>query len=216
MAIRVPTLPLLPLRKAPWFVLWLGFGGLLVCIVGAATETLLSLERVRQDETEIRRAFLGRIRSLDQIRSHIYLSGTYVRDFLLSPDASGAAAQSSRLGSLEKQSYALLDGYSHLVDTNEREPFQALQAEIEAYWEVLNRMTAWTSDERNKLREQFFYDELIPRRNAMLQIADRIAAANERGLERAEGQLISASDGFRRTLVATFAITLGGGLLLAF
>lgn len=216
MELRVPRLPLLPLRKAPWFVLWLGFGGLLVCIAGAATETLLSLERVRQDESQIRRAFLGRIRALDQIRSQIYLSGTYVRDFLLSPDPSGAAAQTSRLGSLERQSYTLLEGYSRLVDDNERDPFRALQSEIEAYWQVMGRMTSWTPQERDKLREDFFYDELIPRRNAMMQIADRIAAANERGLERAEGQLVAASDGFRRTLVGTFAITLIGGLLLAF
>jgi signal transduction histidine kinase len=81
---------------------------------------------------------------------------------------------------------------------------------------VLNRMMSWTPAERSKLREAFFYDELIPRRNAMLQIADRIAAANERGLERAEEQLTAASNGFRRTLIATFTITLGGGLLLAF
>jgi signal transduction histidine kinase len=197
-------------------VLWLGFGGLLVCIVGAATETLLSLDRVRRDESQIRRAFLGRIRALDQIRSHIYLSGTYVRDFLLSPDPSGAAAQTTRLGSIEQQSHAALEQYSHLVELNEREPFRALVLEIDAYWRILNHMMSWTLEERNKLRESFFYDELIPRRNAMLQIADRIAAANERGLERAEGQLSAASDGFRRTLVGTFAITLGGGLLLAF
>jgi signal transduction histidine kinase len=194
----------------------MGFGGLLVCIAGAATETVLSLDRVRKDETRIRKAFLGRIRELDQIRSHIYLSGTYVRDFLLSPDPSGAAAQTSRIGALEHESYAAMDSYARLVEPNERDPFRSLHSEIEAYWQVLNRMMSWSPQERSKQREAFFYDELIPRRNAMLQIADRIAAANERGLERAEEQLAAASDGFRRTLVGTFAITFGGGLLLAF
>jgi signal transduction histidine kinase len=213
---RVPSLPAFRRRRAPWLVLWMGFGGLLICIAGAATETLLSLDRVRQEETRIRRAFLGRIRALDQIRSHVYLSGTYVRDFLLSPDPSGAAAETSRLGAIERQSYAALERYSHLVDDQEREPFHALQSEVEGYWQILNRMTSWSQEERSKQREAFFYDELIPRRNAMLQVADRIAGANERGLERAEGQLAAASDGFRKTLILTFAITLGGGVLLAF
>src|SRR5205085_1550726 len=77
-------------RKAHRLVLWLGFGGLLICIVAAAAGTLASLDRVRKAETGIRRAFLGRMGALDQIRSQIYLSGTYVRDFLLSPDPSGA------------------------------------------------------------------------------------------------------------------------------
>jgi len=201
--------------KTPRLVLWLGFGGLLACIAAGAVGTILSLEHVQQDENRIRREFLGRVGALDQIRSQIFLSGTYVRDFLLSPDPSGAAAQTSRIGSLEHQSYASLEAYSHLVEVNEREPFQELKSEIDAYWRVLDRMMSWTPDERSRLRESFFYDELIPRRNAMLQITDRISIANERGLGRAEKQLAAASDGLRRSLIATFAITLGGGLLLA-
>src|SRR5215472_1814263 len=102
--------------KARRLVLWLGFGGLLVCIVAASAGTLLSLDRVRRGDTAIRRAFLGRMSALDQIRSQIYLSGTYVRDFLLSPDPSGAAAQAGRLTSLEHDTHAALDAYSRLID----------------------------------------------------------------------------------------------------
>ncbi len=202
-------------RKANRLVLWLGFGGLLVCIIAAAAGTLLSLDRVRKDETAIRRAFLRRMGALDEIRTQIYLSGTYVRDFLLSPDPSGAAAQTSRMDALEKQTYAALESYAGLVEAHEREPFAALRAEIDAYWQVLDGMLAWTPEERNRRREAFFYDELIPRRNAMLQIADRIAIANERALERAERQIATSSDNLRKSLMATFAITLGGGVLLA-
>jgi signal transduction histidine kinase len=202
-------------RRAQRLVLWLGFGGLLICIVAAGTGTLLSLERVRKDETAIRRGFLGRMDALDQIRSQMYLSGTYVRDFLLSPDPSGAAAQTSRMESLERQTYAALDAYSGLVEPREREPFAELRSEIDAYWRVLDGMLTWTPEERDRRRESFFYNELIPRRNAMLQIADRIAIANQRALEGAERQLAASSDGLRKTLMATFGITLGGGLLLA-
>ncbi len=202
-------------RRAPWLVLWLGFGGLLISIVAAGVGTLLSLERVRQDETHIRQTFLARLAVLDQIRSHIYLSGTYVRDFLLSPDPSGAAAQSSRLTTLERESYAALDSYSHTVEADGRQPFQALKSEIEAYWSVLDRTMEWTPEERSALRDSFFYDEMIPRRNAMLTVADRIGVANERSLARAEEQMNAASDGLRRTLLFTFAILLTGGLFLA-
>jgi hypothetical protein len=38
------------------------------------------------------------------------------------------------------------------------------------------------SEQRDRLRYSFFYDELVPRRTTMLQIADRIATVNERGL----------------------------------
>ena len=182
-------------RRAPWLVLWAGFGGLLVCIVGAGAGTLLSLNRVLQDQTRIRQAYMQRMNQLNQIRAQIYLSGTYVRDFLLSPDPSGAAAQTSRLTSIERESYAVLESYSQLVDANERQPFQALQSEIQSYWQILNRTMAWTPEERSKLRDTFFYDELVPRRDAMLTVADRIANANERGLTRAERELTASAEG---------------------
>ena len=73
----------------------------------------------------------------------------------------------------------------------------------------------WTTEQRNKLREAFFYDELVPRRTAMLQIADRIGLVNERSLTRAEYRFAEASDRLRRTLLLTFSFTLLGGLGLA-
>jgi len=212
--LEIPLLESAP-RKAPGLILWLGFGGLLVSIVGAAIGTLVVLDRVRQDETRIRKAFVSRLDALDRIRSQIYLSGTYVRDFLLSPDPSGAAAQAVRLSSLERESSAALQVYSRSLEPEEREPFLALRSEIDAYWRILDRTVAWTPEERSRLRDSFFYDELVPRRNAMLQIADQIAMANERGLNRSEEQIAASSDGLRRSLMATFAITLAGGILLA-
>lgn len=202
--------------KTPWLVLCVGFGGLLVCILGAAISTVSALDRVTGEETLIRKSFLDRLRALDTIRSEIYLSGTYVRDFLLSPDPSGAAAQARRLTALERETRSALTGYSHLLDPGDRQPFLTLQSEIDEYWQVLDRTMAWTPEQRNKLRDSFFYDELVPRRTAMLQIADSIAAVNERGLSRSEARLAQSSASLRRTLVGTFGITLAGGLVLAF
>jgi signal transduction histidine kinase len=201
--------------RTPRLVLWLGFGGLLAAILGAAVGTLHALDRVSTDETRIRKSFLGRLSALDQIRSQIYLSGTYVRDFLLSPDASGAAAQSGRLEALERETREALAAYTRGLDAEERQPFQALEAEIDDYWRILARMVSWTPEERSKLRDAFFYDELVPRRTAMLQIADRIALVNEHGLTRSEQRLGQSSENLRRTLMLTFAVTLIGGLVLA-
>jgi signal transduction histidine kinase len=202
-------------RRAPWLVLWLGFGGLLVCMVGAGVGTLVVLDRVRQDESLNRKVFFGRLRALDEIRSQIYLSGTYVRDFLLSPDTTVAAAQTSRLSGLRNETRAVIQAYARELAPEEREPFQALEAEIEVYLKVLDSTMAWTPEERNRRRDSFFYSELVPRRNAMLAIADRIALANERAFSRADLQVNRSSERLRRSLTITFAITLAGGLLLA-
>ena len=210
-----PWLPVRPAAKPPWLVLSFGFGGLLAFIFAAAIGTLFVLSHERTQETGIRQTFLERLSALDQIRSNIYLSGTYVRDFLLSPDLSGAQAQTTRLASLEHEIRTALDGYAHSLAPEERKPFQDLRAEIDAYWRVMDRTVAWTPAERSRLRYSFFYDELVPRRTNMLQIADRIAAVNERGLSRSEDELAGSSDRLRRSLMLTFGITLTGGAILA-
>src|ERR1019366_9611385 len=96
-----------------------------------------------------------------------------------------------------------------------REPFLALRNEIDAYWRVLDATVGGSPRERNRLRFSFFYNELVPRRTAMLQIADRIASVNERGLTRSEVRSAASADSLRRSLILTFAGTLVGGLMLA-
>jgi signal transduction histidine kinase len=203
-------------RRRPVLVLWLGFGGLLLSILLAAGGTLMVLDRVRADETHIRKAFLGRLKALEQIRGYIYLSGTYVRDFLLSPDPAAAKVEIWRLSALERETQDAIAAYGHSLEPEEKEPFLALEAEIHAYWAVQDRTVSWSPEQRQRLRYSFFYNELAPRRTAMLQIADRIAVVNEQGLIRAEERLAEASNGLRRTLLVTFGVTLAAGFVLAF
>jgi signal transduction histidine kinase len=199
----------------PFLVLCFGFGGLLIFIVAAGAGSLWILNSVLGDVAHIRRSFLERSRNLDQIRAQIYLSGTYVRDLLLSPDAPGADSQRVRLAGLERDAAAALDAYGRSLDPEEREPFRALRAEISAYWKVLDATVAWTAAQRNRLRFSFFYNELVPRRTTMLQIADRIASIHERGLNRAEERQALFSERLRWSLLVTFTITLLGSLTLA-
>lgn len=203
-------------RRVPaWLILSLGFGGLLICVAAAGAGTLLVLQRGRATEAQARHAFLERLAALDQIRAQIYLSGTYVRDLLLAPDAQTARREAAQLATLKRQTRAVLDAYGRQPQSGERESLQGLRAEIEAYWRVLDPTAAWSPAERNQRRSAFFYNELVPRRTTMLQIADRIARVNERGLLRSEARLSASADNLRRSLIWTFALTLAGGLILA-
>jgi signal transduction histidine kinase len=199
----------------PRFVLYAGFGGLLIFILAAAAGTLLLLDRVRTEDTRTRQAFIERLGALEQIRAQIYLSGTYVRDFLLSPDAGGAEAQRARLNAIESETRPILDRYEHSLEPEERDAFLALRGEIDAYWNVLRSTFEWTPEQRSKLRYTFFYEQLVPRRTTMLQIADSIEGINQTGLTRAEERFAASAENLRWSLTATFAIALLGGLVLA-
>ena len=205
----------IPRRLRPLLVLSAGFGGLILFILAAGIGTMVLLDRVRGDETRIRQAFLGRLRTLEQIRSEIYLSGTDMRDFLLSPGASGGATQRADIMAIQKQTQAALDQYGRTLEPDEQDTFAALRAEVDAWWQVLQTAFQWTPAERSRLRYTFFYEQLVPRRTTMLQIADRIAEINERGLNRAEGRLSASAENLRSSLLVTFGIALLGGIVLA-
>ena len=202
-------------KLRPLLVLSAGFGGLILFILAAAVGTLVMLDRVRADETRIRQAFLGRLRTLEQIRSEIYLSGTDMRDFLLTPAAGGGGVQRADIVAIRQKTTAALDQYARTLDPEEQDAFLALRSEIDAWWQVLRTAFQWTPAERERLRYSFFYEQLVPRRTTMLQIADRIAEINERGLSRSEERLSASAGSLRWSLVVTFGIALLGGTLLA-
>jgi signal transduction histidine kinase len=203
------------MRQRPGLILVLGFGGLLLLMAVAEVASLLLLNTLRENDSQLQSRFLTRNRTLEQIRSNIYLSGTFVRDSLLAPESSGARAQLASLDNLRKDISSALDTYSQSLEPDESAPFQNLRREIDAYWNVLDRTFAWTPEERDKYRGAFFYQELVPRRTSMLQIADRIEALNEEALKRGNEKLGAVFERLQLGLSAMIAITLLGGAALA-
>lgn len=192
-----------------------GFGGLLLIMAAAETGALMFLNSLRHNDSALQARFLARNRTLERIRSNIYLSGTIVRDSLLAPEQSGARAQLMTLDTLRRDSTNALNSYASQLEREETRPFQDLRSQIDAYWKVLDRTVAWTADERQKYRDAFFYEELVPRRTSMLQIADQIEALNEESLKRGDAKLGDLFGRLQFGLFAMIAVTLIGGATLA-
>src|SRR6516165_1104116 len=82
-------------------VLLVGFGVLLILLVLCGLSAVAVLSRLQTSNENILQNFLEEQKRLDQVRSAIYLSGTYLRDYLLEPDPekaeqSRAALESAR------------------------------------------------------------------------------------------------------------------------
>jgi hypothetical protein len=63
-----------------------GFGGLLSIMALAGIDALRVLGSFRRSDQEIRSRYLAENHVLNDIRSDVYVSGTYVRDYLLEPE----------------------------------------------------------------------------------------------------------------------------------
>jgi signal transduction histidine kinase len=192
-----------------------GFGGLLLLMTAAESGALWMLHDLRGSSVSLERQFLSRNDELGQIRSHIYLSGTVARDALLAPEPSGAQTQFSALRALRRQNEHAMSEYAQSIAPSEARVFAELRRQIEAYWNVLEKTSSWTPEERQRNRYRFFYEEVVPRRTAMLEITDQIDALNAASLKQGDEGLSALFRQLQIGLATMLVVTLAGGAALA-
>jgi signal transduction histidine kinase len=191
-----------------------GLGGLLAIMAVAGVGALRVLQNVRGKDETIRRQFLSRNHVLNDIRSKVYLSGTLVRDYLLEPEPSRAETYRSSLEQIRRQMDAALESYGRESDPEQVQQYMALRSELDGYWETLAPVFQWNADQRGRLGYPFLRDEVFPRRQNMLGIADRIADFNEQQLTAGNAQVAELLSGFQDRLGVTLlaALVLGLGM----
>jgi signal transduction histidine kinase len=181
----------------------------------AGIDAVRVLRSIQRRNDEIRGEFLVRNRLLNQIRSDLYLSGTYMRDYLLEPEASKADAHKASLDKNRSEMEKALADYARRLSPSEVATYGVLTRELRDYWRVLEPALGWDTAERRSRSYAFLRDEVLPRRMAMVGIADQIAGLNERQLNDDNLQVEALFSQFRIRLSETLMATLGLGLLLA-
>jgi signal transduction histidine kinase len=192
--------------------LLIGFGGLLLIMALAGIDAQRVLQQFRHSDELIRRRYLSQNQVLNDIRSEVYLSGTYVRDYLLDPDPERADGYRTSLGDVRKSMESALELYGRQATQEEIQHYSALRTELLNYWGILAPIFQWDTGERRRSGYAFLRDEVFPRRQNMLAIADRIAAINDQQLTAGNDQVVSLLLRFQTRLL----VTLVAGLVLGF
>jgi signal transduction histidine kinase len=181
----------------------------------AGLDAVVALQQAKVRNATMRRLFLTRGHALEQIRSGIYISGTLARDYLLAADPESAAEQRGKLRAIQRETEAALEDYSRSLSVQEGATFRSLLAEIHAYWKVLDLMLEPELQARRQRSATYFYNQLVLRRTAMLDLADRVARWTEQEITSGDEKLGAMFDAFRFRLVLILALTLAGGIALA-
>ena len=193
--------------------LLIGFGSLLVIMALSGIDALRVLGQFRRQDDQIRRQFLFRNRVLNNIRSEVYLSGTYVRDYLLDPDPARAGGFGKSLAEVRSEMENDLASYANQLEPSETQHYQELRAELAQYWATLEPVLRWNANQRRSEGYAFLRDDVFPRRAAMLEVAGKIADLNEQqlnsGNEMASGLLQKFQTRLGVTLFAGLALGLG-------
>src|SRR5690348_6153037 len=201
---RRNTLPLVNSR----LILMAGFGGLLLLMMFAGIDGVQTLEEIQKTNDTIRDEFLLRTRVLERIRADLYVSGTYVRDYLLERESGKAEGHRYSLLETRRDMDEALGRYRGLVIAREGAPFLDLTQALASYWKVLDPVFDWTSGQRGRDGYIFLRDEVFPRRQSMLAIADKIGALNEAQLNSGKNRVEQTFFQARRRLSLTIALTI--------
>jgi signal transduction histidine kinase len=203
----------LPVRSR--VILLGGFGGLLLLMAFAELDGIREAAAIQAANDGIREDFLLRTGLLERIRSDLYVSGTYSRDYLLEPEADSADAHRASLLATRADMDAALRRYRGLLTAREARPFADLERALGEYWRVLQPAFPWTGEARRRHGYLFLRDEVFPRRTAMLAIADQIEAIDQSQLDEGRNRVQATFRRFRRRLMAEVGLTIGLGLVLA-
>jgi len=189
-------------------VLALGFGVLLVLLILSGLSALHALSELQTANETSLRQFLAKNRQLDDIRDAVYLSGTYVRDYLLEPDR--AKAEQSRLELMDANAriQQLLADNGPLSGGGDREMFESLKREIADYWHTIEPVLQWSVAERQRQAIPFLHDEVLPRRSNTLAIADNIRSLDQQQLMQRDSELLHKFSSVRGQLVLALMIML--------
>jgi signal transduction histidine kinase len=197
-------------------VLLMGFGVLLGLLFLCGLNALAILSQLQSNNETILRDFLQEQQRLDKIRSAIYLSGTYLRDYLLEPDSEKAEQSRMALASERAQASAILTNPGLLSGTPAKnEMYTALEREIADYWHTIDPVLSWRAEQRHSRGYSFLRDEVFPRRSNTLNIADTIATVNQQQLLERDNRLISLFSSFRGRLMLALLVMVLFGIVQA-
>ena len=119
------------------FALGAGFGGLLAIMALAGIYGIRVLQQIRRNDNQIRRQFLLKNHALNDVRSQLYLSGTYVRDYLLEPEPSRAETYRASLEEVHRQMESALESFGHQLEPDQTKYYTELSAGLSNYWQIL-------------------------------------------------------------------------------
>ncbi len=135
---------------------------------------------------------------LRRLRSDVHLSGIFIRDYLLDPDRSHVVAYREELTRLRTSHAAALDELRGLTADEHLVQIGHLSTRVEEYWAAFEPVFDWTLIQKVLHSAAFLRREVVPRREAVLGIAQEIERINDANLVAQREAVARRQDAFRR------------------
>src|SRR5262249_35804033 len=134
-----------------------------------------------------------------RLRSDVHLSGIFVRDYLLDIARERAPEYRERLAEFRTTNMATVSELRALLDGHDSQ-IQSLEAKLDDYWQTFDPLFDWTPGEKIFRSASFLRREVVPRREAVLAIAQQIEELNNANLAEQRAEVTRRHAAFRSDL----------------
>ena len=205
------------MRFRTWPLAALALGSLVVLVMVSvlaasqrAQEIYTQIDQVnghhREVETKLRR-----------LRSDVHLSGIFVRDYLLDTAREHAPEYREQLEEFRRMNLSTVTELRNLArarhDSDER--IVGLQEKLDEYWQAFDPLFDWTPAEKVSQSARFLRREVLPRREAVLAIAEEIEQLNNANFAAQQAEVTRRHAALRSDLYKLFWRSLLLGIVVA-
>ena len=169
------------MRLKTWLVAALGLGSLVALIAFSMVTSSRRAEAIygQLDQLNVHHQRADNL--LRRLRSDVNLSGIFVRDYLLDVERNRAPEYREELTAFRRANIATLDDLEALIGRDDR--ISGLRTRLDDYWATFDPRCEWTPFEKVAQSAKFLRLEVVPRRDAVLTIAQEIEQLNNANLE---------------------------------
>jgi signal transduction histidine kinase len=169
------------MRLKTWLVAALGLASLVALIAFSLVTSSRKAEDIYAQLDQLNTHHQQVDANLRRLRSDVNLSGIFVRDYLLDISRERAPEYREELTEFRRANIDTLHDLGRLIEPDDR--ITGLRTRLDDYWETFDPLFEWTPFEKVARSAEFLRKEVVPRREAVLRIAEEIEQLNNANLE---------------------------------
>ena len=185
------------MRLKTWLVAALGLGSLVILIAVSMLASSRRAQNIYAQLNQLNAHHRNVEAKLRALRSDVHLSSIFVHDYLLDVARERLRIR-EQLAEFRRTSVATLEELRPLVGRDDQ--ISSLQAKLAEYWETFDPLFDWTPVEKILHSATFLRREVLPRRDAVLSIAQGIEELNNANLAAQSAEVASRDAELRNDL----------------
>jgi signal transduction histidine kinase/FixJ family two-component response regulator len=193
----------------------IGFGILIALVAALGFFSLKTARSIYSDMETAQDAYLR----IDQLRRGIAtdtsLADVLVSDYLRDPTPTDRAGHRQKLTEIRDSIKQRLEVLSRAFPENNGGNLARLQKEVESYWEMVDPIFKWTPGEKETRSLEFLTQQVLPHRQAILNVGREIATMNGDNLAKERQRLQSDQESLNRFLIRIMVLAVGFGACVA-